>query len=678
MSIGKKFTVLISILVIISIGATASLTYFKASDALYQQSIHEMRMVNESVGNILKTVSLKERTALDTIARQRAVMELFTKYAGQENTVAYKDAVEGVSVRLEEYVKAYGNSEHIFVINNKGVIIADSDRTLIGKDVNDRAYVKKTLASGKSIISELLVSKSTGAFVVAVTSPIVKDGKTIGLIANAVLAESFSKNLSSIKVANTASSYAYLLDGTGNMVYHPTKDKINKPVENVTIKAVVERIKSGEKIDADTVTYLFNGKMKVASYKYLPDENWLLIITGDIYDIKKPVRDMMNIVLIITVIVMLLSVTGGLLFSNKLTKPFKAITALIEKTANFDIKNDSSYDYLVKYKDETGTITRAVAHMRASLREMVTELKVVTENMHQNAVEVESFVETLQEQSSETSTATQTLSAGMEESAASIQEINATSQEIETSVSSISERANDGAVASSEVNKRAEQLMSEANTSSDTAREIYDGAKTELEKAIKDSTAVSEIDVLAQAILGITEQTNLLALNAAIEAARAGEAGKGFAVVANEIRKLAEQSSNTVGNIQEIVKTVNNAVSNLSESATRVLDFIDAQVITDYEKLKLTAEQYNKDAVLFNDLMTEFSATSEELNASIENITNSIKEVSTAVNEGASDVDNISTKTLNVVEKANSLKQSAAQTAENAKTLNDLIKKFNT
>ncbi|WP_321162001.1 methyl-accepting chemotaxis protein [Clostridium sporogenes] len=99
--------------------------------------------------------------------------------------------------------------------------------------------------------------------------------------------------------------------------------------------------------------------------------------------------------------------------------------------------------------------------------------------------------------------------------------------------------------------------------------------KGKLSKAIEDTKFVDEINKLLETILDITDQTNLLALNAAIEAARAGEAGKGFAVVAEEVRKLAEEFSNTAGQIQKITETVVSSVKELANNSQQLLDFMN-------------------------------------------------------------------------------------------------------
>ena len=206
--------------------------------------------------------------------------------------------------------------------------------------------------------------------------------------------------------------------------------------------------------------------------------------------------------------------------------------------------------------------------------------------------------------------------------------------------------------------------------------EIHEDISDHLTKALEDIKIVDQIGILAESIMGITAQTNLLALKASIEAARAGEAGKGFAVVAEQIRVLAEQSKETVSNIQEVTQSVVGAVDNLAGDSARLLEFVGTDVVQNLEDFSQMADSYNDDAQKVDELVTDFSASSEELLASISGVMNGIGDVSKAASEGASGTTDIAQKTTVVVEKSSDIKEKASKAHASADVLKSQVEKF--
>ena len=392
-------------------------------------------------------------------------------------------------------------------------------------------------------------------------------------------------------------------------------------------------------------------------------------------NILKDYRELVKIIILIATISIIGIIFIVMLVIRHFLKGLSVAKEHIALIANGDLTKTMPEKYL-NNEDEVGSILNSLSKMQESLKLMIEGIILESNNVEKTSRETEENVNELRGNLEEISATTEELSAGMEETAASTEEINASSLEIEQAAESVANKAEEGSKSVSNINAKVVKLRNNFIQSQKKEMEIFLSNKEKLEKALDDIKSIDQIHLLSESIMEITSQTNLLALNATIEAARAGEAGRGFAVVADEIRKLAESSKGTVEEIQGITQEVIDSAENLATSSSALLDFISVNVDADYKSMLKSTEEYTNDIELINDLVSDFSATSEELLASIQNIIKGIEEIANANNEGASGTSDIAEKTYLVVENGNNIVNQSSNAVKASENLVELISKF--
>lgn len=275
------------------------------------------------------------------------------------------------------------------------------------------------------------------------------------------------------------------------------------------------------------------------------------------------------------------------------------------------------------------------------------------------------------------------ISAVMEELSASMETISTTITDIKENVGVVDENIIELSDTSqglydyaAEMQKRAENLEQNAVENKQNTSDIINAIIDKLKQAIESSKSVDRVNDLTDEILSISGQTNLLSLNASIEAARAGEAGRGFAVVADEISQLANSSREAANNIQTINNMVIEAVKELIDSADSIVNYINENILPDYEGFVNAGKQYNEDAVHVNEIVTRFNDMSVNLKQLMGRITDSVNGINTAVGESAKGATNVAMNTSNLVKDISEIADAMNDNRQVAGTLTDEADRF--
>lgn len=657
-SIKTKLNLSIAVLVFIICSALGWITTQVASTIIVEEAEQSLLSLSQEAANLKAS-------------------ELSTQYRTLE-TLAILEDIKSMNWSLQQPIlKSVLNSTDLLDL---GIMQLDgtvtySDGNTIQLDESDPA--RKATFEGINAIN-FGINPSTKELILMQSTPIKRDDQILGAIIIHRDGSSLSAMLSNI---NTEGEYAYILDNKGTMIGHPDHEKV------VNQFSVIEEAKTNVEYQplAKMVEQILVNNEGIGSYAtddgnvylgYAPigGTDWTLVTTVAEDEVLAALPKVKYLIEITSMIILAISLVIINLMGNSITKPIINTVKHALKIADLDISEKIDQKLLSK-KDETGKLAQALQDIANGLRSIITQINYSAEQM---------------------AAASEELTATSEQTSIAAQEVGKTVQDIAEGASAQAEHTEDGsnkAILLGNTIEQVEKYIKNVYLSSNKVTEVVTEGLTEIEslnkitnestKAVEEiyhvimqtNESTSKIGEASNVIDSIAQQTNLLSLNAAIEAARAGDAGVGFAVVAEEIRKLAEQSSNSTKVIHDIVYELQNNMNNAVQAMERVHVISEEQskgVIRSKNEYELIAESMNESITAIKEL----NSSGEEMDEMRQDILEVLQNLSAIAEENAAATEEASASTQEQAASVEEIANASENLSELATKLNSLVTRF--
>ena len=575
---------------------------------------------------------------------------------------------------LLEEAEAWGFM-HIFIMDTKGIGYYAETNTI--KDQSKEAFFTD-ISGDKYYVTEPFVDAKEKKSITTITAPIKKDGVVIGNICGVIDLSKINEFIQNVKIGE--SGYAFLLRKNGEFVAHNDMSLVYNQVNIVepddeysNLKGFSTLIESVENGESGTKEIDLDGQKIITAYNPVENTPWSIVLVANEDELLAGVDKMVLLQIIITIVIIIFAVIISYVVKRSLSIKIEKIRKQTSELSKYNL----AYKDETEYKDEFGEVINSINESVDVLNDTINEVKQNSNKLFETNASIDNMFDEIEKEINKSAISVEHISASMEESAA-LQELNTMTVSVKENTENSVNKAQQGLELANSIENESVQIHKQTIKSKEIIENIYEECNLKLKEALEKVKIVENIEMLSHSILDITEQTNLLALNAAIEAARAGEQGKGFAVVAGEVKKLAEESSRSVTEIQESLKEVISAVEQLSLSSKEILQVMDNEVMDNFREMISIAENYKAAGTSVKDMVDGFNEISEVNATAINEISGTVSLLSDTMSEVANSSYTIAENMSEVNERSGNIANLVKEANDVAANLEEMVCKFKT
>ncbi len=641
-------------------------------------------LINDVENNMQTSLDAKTKLIDEYIRNAESQLVSFSKEQGILEFLrdtGNSQKREALQAYNSQYFAALEGWEGLYVCSWATETLTHSNTSAVGLVLREGDSLKQlhenlTEAKGGVFNTGILKSPASGQLIISMYVPIYDGDTPLGFVGGAIKTDGLSQQLDAVSthgIENT--TYSLINVGKKQYIFDDNADLILTEIQDTTILDVISMIDGGK--ETGQVTYTGeDGVQYFSVFKSIPERAWALVIRNDKAELYQPVYKSRLVLGIVCGLAFLLITIMSWVMININLKPLKKVIQKIEKIENLDLSEDQMIQSYIGRKSEVGKLATAVDSLTVTFRKMLHTLNDCSESLVGSSETMRTASKDLMGSVEDNSATTEELSASILNTNSSIEVVTGEVEKIHDIVGDITDRAQDGS-------EKSETLIQTANTMSKTAAETLENntkkveeTKRNIEEAMQNLQSLVKINEMATQILDITSQTNLLSLNASIEAARAGEAGKGFAVVAGEIGSLAENSSETVNQIQALCKDANKSIESVQECFEDIIAFMETDVSGKFEEFAAMASQYEAVVNDIQEVIHSINSKTSVFSESATNIRDQINNVKMASNDNEQGVDDIIVKNDLTTKTADSIIKIADLNQSNVEAIKDIVDMF--